>query len=94
VTTTIAGAPPATSGSRYWPGVVAAALTATVMPGFTVGALAPAIEQELQVSGTTVGLMISAFYAATAVGSPVAKRVAVRLPTRWCSPPQRWSPAP
>jgi MFS family permease len=67
VTTTIAGAPPATSGSRYWPGVVAAALTATVMPGFTVGALAPAIEQELQVSGTTVGLMISAFYAAAAV---------------------------
>ncbi|WP_158624093.1 MFS transporter [Micromonospora sp. HM5-17] len=67
---------------RYWPGVVAVALTATVtvMPGFAVGALAPAIEAELGISRTTVGLMISGFYAATALGSPLAKRVAVRLP--------------
>lgn len=66
----------------HWPGVTAAALTATVtvMPGFTVGALAPAIEADLHVSRTSVGLTISAFYAATAVGSPIAKRVAARLP--------------
>jgi len=68
--------------TRYWPGVVAVALTATVtvMPGFAVGALAPAIEAELGITRTTVGLMISSFYAATALGSPLAKRAAARLP--------------
>ncbi|MEV0150337.1 MFS transporter [Nonomuraea sp. NPDC050733] len=73
---------PAQARTRYWPGIVAAALTTTVtvMPGFTVGALAPAIEQDLRVSRTAVGLMISAFYAATALGSPIAKRAAARLP--------------
>jgi predicted MFS family arabinose efflux permease len=72
-----------TMSSGYWPGVVAAALTTTaaVMPGYTVGALAPAIEGDLHISSSTVGLMISAFYATTAVGSPVTKRVAASLPT-------------
>ncbi|MDR8412797.1 MFS transporter [Nonomuraea sp. 3-1Str] len=73
---------PAKARTSYWPGIVAAALTTTVtvMPGFTVGALGPAIEQDLRVSRTAVGLMISAFYAATALGSPIAKRAAARLP--------------
>ncbi|MFI6790653.1 MFS transporter [Nonomuraea sp. NPDC050383] len=73
---------PAKACTSYWPGIVAAALTTTVtvMPGFTVGALGPAIEQDLRVSRTAVGLMISAFYAATALGSPIAKRAAARLP--------------
>ncbi|GAA3013081.1 MFS transporter [Streptosporangium longisporum] len=66
----------------HWPGIVAAALTATVtvMPGFTVGALAPAIASELHLSRSALGLAMSAFYAATALGSPVAKRLAARLP--------------
>lgn len=70
-------------GSRHWPGVAAAAVTTTVtvMPGFTVGAFAPAIEQDLHVSGTSVGLAVSAFYAATALGSPLTKRIAAHLPT-------------
>ncbi|MET7465156.1 MFS transporter [Nonomuraea sp. NPDC005501] len=73
---------PVKARTSYWPGIVAAALTTTVtvMPGFTVGALGPAIEQDLRVSRTAVGLMISAFYAATALGSPIAKRAAARLP--------------
>lgn len=83
MTTTITCRLPAKSRTRYWPGIVAAALTTTVtvMPGFTVGALAPAIEQDLHVSHTAIGLMISGFYAATAVGSPITKRAAARLPT-------------
>ncbi|MEV4100173.1 MFS transporter [Nonomuraea sp. NPDC049649] len=70
------------SATRHWPGVIAASLTATatVMPGFTVGALAPALEADLHIPTTTVGLAMSAFYAATALGSPLAKRVAARLP--------------
>jgi predicted MFS family arabinose efflux permease len=83
MTTTINRGLPARSPARHWPGVIATALTTTVtvMPGFTVGALAPAIEQDLHASRTAVGLMISAFYAATAVGSPITKRAAARLPT-------------
>jgi predicted MFS family arabinose efflux permease len=50
------------------------------MPGFTVGALAPSIESDLHVSRNALGLAMSAFYAATALGSPVAKRLAARLP--------------
>ena len=63
-------------------GIIAAALTATVAvtPGFTVGALAPSIEADLHTSRSAVGLAMSVFYAATAFGSPVAKRVASRLP--------------
>ncbi len=59
-----------------------AALTATaaVMPGFTVGALASTIETDLHTARSTVGLAMSLFYAATAFGSPVAKRAAARLP--------------
>ncbi|MBT2228976.1 hypothetical protein [Nonomuraea sp. NEAU-A123] len=64
------------SAVRHWPGVVTASLTATatVMPGFAVGALAPSIEADLHISTTTVGLAMSAFYGATALGSPLAKR--------------------
>ncbi|MEV8597789.1 MFS transporter [Streptomyces sp. NPDC052012] len=67
---------------RHWPSVTAAALTATVtvMPGFVVGALAPVIETGLGMSRSALGLALSSFYAATALGSPVAKRVAARLP--------------
>ncbi|GAA4608920.1 hypothetical protein GCM10023195_35460 [Actinoallomurus liliacearum] len=83
MTTTLTRGQPTRTPVRRWPAVVAAALAATVavMPGFAVGALAPAIEADLHVSRTAVGLVISAFYAATAVGSPIAKRVAARLPT-------------
>lgn len=74
---------PMRSRGGHWPGVVAAALTTTVavMPGFTVGGLAPAIEEDLHLSRTAVGMMISAFYAASAAGSPIAKRAAASLPT-------------
>jgi predicted MFS family arabinose efflux permease len=68
--------------SRHWPGIAVAAstATATVTPGFTLGALAPWIETDLHVSRSTVGLAMSAFYAATALGSPVTKRLAAHLP--------------
>ncbi len=67
---------------RPWPGIAVAAVTATatVMPGFTVGALAPWIEADLQVSRSALGLAMTAFYAATALSSPLAKRIAIRLP--------------
>lgn len=66
----------------HWPAVAAAALAAAVAltPGFTVGALAGPMEAELGVSRTTIGLAMSAFYAATALGSPFAERLAARLP--------------
>ncbi|MGR6914167.1 MFS transporter [[Actinomadura] parvosata] len=80
--TTLTPGLPVRSSARHWPGIAATALTATVagMPGFTVAALAPAIEADLHISRSTVGLAMSLFYAATALGSPVAKRVAARLP--------------
>ncbi|KAB2382733.1 MFS transporter [Actinomadura montaniterrae] len=67
---------------RRWPAIITAALAATaaVMPGFTVGALAPSMQDALHTSRTTLGLAMSAFYAASALGSPVAKRLAARLP--------------
>ncbi|HEU5026329.1 MAG TPA: MFS transporter [Spirillospora sp.] len=67
---------------RRWPAVIAAALAApaAVMPGFTVGALAPSMQDALHTSRTTLGLAMSAFYAASALGSPAAKRLAARLP--------------
>ena len=73
---------PSESRSRHWPGIAVAASTATVtvMPGFTVGTLAPWIESDLHVSSSMVGLAMSAFYAATALGSPVTKRLAGHLP--------------
>src|SRR5690349_18100200 len=73
---------PTRSPARHWPGIIATALTATVagMPGFTVGALAPTVEADLHTSRSAVGLAMSLFYGATAFGSPVAKRVAARLP--------------
>ncbi|WP_279578618.1 MFS transporter [Streptomyces sp. Tu 3180] len=68
--------------TRHWPAVTTAALTATVtvMPGFTVGALAPALESGLGLSRSAIGLALSCFYAATALGSPIARRVAARFP--------------
>jgi MFS family permease len=82
MTTTINRGLPTRSPARHWPGIIATALTATVagMPGFTVGALAPTIEADLHTSRSALGLAMSLFYAATAFGSPVAKRVAARLP--------------
>ncbi|MEU6034079.1 MBL fold metallo-hydrolase [Actinomadura sp. NPDC047616] len=52
VTTTIACGLPTTSRTGYWPGIVAAAptATATTMPGFTVEAPAPATEQDPRTS--------------------------------------------
>ncbi|MEU4512359.1 MFS transporter [Nonomuraea wenchangensis] len=80
--TTITRGLPTRSPVRHWPGIAATALTATVagMPGFTVGALAPTIGADLHLSRSAVGLAMSLFYAATAFGSPVAKRLAARLP--------------
>ncbi|SHG24445.1 MFS transporter [Streptoalloteichus hindustanus] len=82
MTTALAHELPLTTRSRHWPGVVAVALTATatVVPGFTVGALATAISADLAVSRGALGLAMSAFYAATALGSPLATRLAARLP--------------
>ncbi|ONM48009.1 hypothetical protein B0T44_08070 [Nocardia donostiensis] len=65
-----------------WPAVSTTALvaTVTVMPGFTVGALAAPIAADLHISHTSLGLAMSAFYAATALGSPAATRLAAALP--------------
>ncbi|WP_433241967.1 MFS transporter [Actinomadura nitritigenes] len=72
----------ATARTGHWPAIVAAAAAATaaVMPGFTVGALAPSMQHALHTDRTTLGLAMSAFYAASALGSPAAKRLAARLP--------------
>ncbi|WP_134715083.1 MFS transporter [Saccharomonospora xinjiangensis] len=69
----------------HWASTVTVALiaTVTVMPGFTVGALAGAMEHDLRASPSTLGLAMSAFYAATALGSPFTKRLAARLPVPW-----------
>lgn len=66
------------------PGVVTAALTATVTvtPGFAVGVFATEIRADLGVSPVDLGLAVSAFYAATALGSPLSKRVAALLGPR------------
>lgn len=79
--TTMAGTP-ATSRSRRWPGIAVAACTATVtvMPGFAIGAFAPSIETDLHISPSAIGLAMSVFYGATALGSPITKRLAARLP--------------
>ncbi|MGI5324222.1 MFS transporter [Actinomadura nitritigenes] len=73
---------PAPARTGHWPAIVTAAVAATaaVMPGFTVGALAPSMQHTLHTDRATLGLAMSAFYAASALGSPAAKRLAARLP--------------
>ncbi|WP_219507841.1 MFS transporter [Nonomuraea ceibae] len=82
MTTTLPLRLPTRSSTGHWPAIIATALTATAagMPGFIVGALAPTMGADLHISRSTVGLAMSLFYAATAFGSPIAKRVAARLP--------------
>ncbi|MEV0408569.1 MFS transporter [Actinoallomurus sp. NPDC050550] len=68
---------------RPWPAITAAALTATVtvMPGFAIGAMATPIAADLHLSRMTLGLAMSTFYAASALSSGLAKRLAGRLAT-------------
>ncbi|MGW0563877.1 hypothetical protein ACWDZ4_25515 [Streptomyces sp. NPDC003016] len=56
----------------HGPGILAVALTATVtvMPGFTVGALAPSIEVDLHVSRSSLGLASTVLVAAGAPRPP------------------------
>ncbi|MBA8926155.1 MFS family permease [Kutzneria viridogrisea] len=65
-----------------WPGMgaVVATFIAAMTPAFAISALATPIERALHLSGTGFGLALSGFFAMTALGSPVARRVAVRLP--------------
>ena len=61
---------------------VAAAMVATlaaVTPAFTVGALTGPITDDLEVSSASFGLVLALFFAATALGSPVASRLAESL---------------
>jgi predicted MFS family arabinose efflux permease len=69
--------------ARPWPAITAAALTATVtvMPGFAVGAMATPIAADLHLSHTELGLAMSSFYAASALSSGLARRLAGRLAT-------------
>ncbi|WP_020659672.1 MFS transporter [Amycolatopsis benzoatilytica] len=65
-----------------WPGLgaVVLGLVAAMTPVFTVASLATPVEHELHLSGVGFGLLLSGFYALTALGSPVARRVAGRFP--------------
>lgn len=65
-----------------WPGMGAVVVTAVaaMTPVFTVAALGAPIERGAGISGTALGLALSGFFAITALGSGVARRVAARLP--------------
>ncbi|MCO5967611.1 MFS transporter [Actinoallomurus soli] len=69
-------------GRGPWPGMgaVVAAAVAAMTPVFGVAALATPIERDAGISGTTFGLALSVFFAVTAAGSGVGRRVAARLP--------------
>lgn len=73
---------PAGSAGRPWAGMGAIVLTsvAAMTPAFGVAALATPVERGLGVSATGFGLALSGFFAASALGSFAAKRVAARLP--------------
>ncbi|WP_147404298.1 MFS transporter [Nocardia panacis] len=66
----------------HWSATTALALTSTVaiVPIFALGAMATRIQPDLGLTRTDIGLAISAFYATAALGSPLAKRIAARLP--------------
>ncbi|MGI5224326.1 MFS transporter [Actinoallomurus sp. CA-142502] len=71
---------PADRGPWRGMGAVVAAAVAAMTPVFGVAALAAPIERGTEISGTAVGLALSGFFAVTALGSGVARRVAARLP--------------
>ncbi|QKG18895.1 MFS transporter [Actinomadura verrucosospora] len=73
---------PAEREGRPWAGMGAIVLTsvAAMTPAFGTAALATPIEHGLGVSATGFGLALSGFFAASALGSFAAKRVAARLP--------------
>ncbi|MER6814318.1 hypothetical protein ABT299_34025, partial [Spirillospora sp. NPDC000708] len=77
----IGTARPAGSTGRPWAGIGAIVLTsvAAMTPAFGVAALATPVERGLGVSATGFGLALSGFFAASALGSFAAKRVAARL---------------
>ncbi|RFU37326.1 hypothetical protein DZF91_33420, partial [Actinomadura logoneensis] len=65
-----------------WKGLAAVVLTtvAAMTPVFGVAALATPVEHGLAVSGTVFGLVLSGFFAVSAAGAPLARRVAARMP--------------
>ncbi|MBO2460752.1 MFS transporter [Actinomadura violacea] len=73
---------PVERAGRPWAGMGAIVLTsvAAMTPAFGTAALATPIEHGLGVSATGFGLALSGFFAASALGSFAAKRVAARLP--------------
>ncbi|MFC4906467.1 MFS transporter [Actinomadura gamaensis] len=64
-----------------WKGLAAVVLTtvAAMTPVFGVAALATPVEHGLPVSGTVFGLILSGFFAVSAVGAPLARKIAARL---------------
>ncbi|MEV5571496.1 MFS transporter [Spirillospora sp. NPDC052269] len=65
-----------------WKGLAAVVLSivAAMTPVFGVAALATPVEHGLPVSGTVFGLVLSGFFAVSALGAPLARRVVAKLP--------------
>ena len=59
--------------------IVLAAITA-LMPGFTVGALAVPMQQDLGIASTRFGLLLACFFAVSALASILTHRIVPRLP--------------
>lgn len=84
ITTDLGGgarAGPIIPGMNTWKGLAAVVLSivAAMTPVFGVAALATPVEHGLPVSGTVFGLILSGFFAVSALGAPLARRVAARL---------------
>ncbi|MFC5180973.1 MFS transporter [Actinomadura harenae] len=64
-----------------WKGLAAVVLSivAAMTPVFGVAALATPVEHGLPVSGTVFGLILSGFFAVSALGAPLARRVTATL---------------
>ncbi|WP_274912571.1 MFS transporter [Streptomyces sp. WZ-12] len=83
----VAGATPGATGpvprSRWGRLVATVVVTiAAVTPGLMAPALAAPVQRSLHLSGTAFGAAVTCFFAFTAVGAPVARRIVPRLPVR------------
>ncbi|MGF6885706.1 MFS family permease [Nocardia sp. GAS34] len=69
------------AGPGVWLGVGSIVLSSisAMTPVFGVAALATPIERDLHISSTGFGLMLSGFFAVSALGAPLARRLAGRI---------------
>ncbi|MCK7624697.1 MFS transporter [Streptomyces sp. RS10V-4] len=77
--------PPAgPAGRSRWGRLVATVVVsvAAVTPGLMAPALAAPVQRSLHLSGTAFGAAVTCFFACTAAGAPVARRIVPRLQVR------------